>query len=290
MVKILSLSSIGILACVMLSPTLNAQSAQPTVNILFKTLMIKTEADAGTMFAIDVDNREYWLTAKHILTGRKTEPAGEVKAKTVTLDVLDPVGDTITWNSVKFAVMDPGKDVDIVVLVPDDKLQDIGIPALQVSSASIAMGGECSFLGFPYATTWTATFTNANGSTAYKMPFIKHCYVSGMIAKPLGVIVLDGINNPGFSGGPVLYNTGTNQVVIGVVSSFESEAGKVHEKEVPNASTAAAAAPSDKKPKAQATKKENVVDLNTGIIWAYPPDKAVAAIKGNPIGRPIEMK
>jgi hypothetical protein len=130
MVKMRRLSGIGLLACVVLSPTLNAQSAQPTSNILFKTLMIKSKTEAGTMFAIDVDNREYWLTAKHILTGRKTGPAGELKEKAVSLDVLDPIGDTIKWNPVQFAVIDPGKDVDIVVLVPNIKLQDVGPPDL----------------------------------------------------------------------------------------------------------------------------------------------------------------
>jgi hypothetical protein len=257
----------------------------PTNNILFKTLMIKTKTEAGTMFAIDVDNREYWLTAKHILTGRKKGPSGEVKEKNVSLDVLDPLGDTIKWNPVRFAVIEPGKDVDIVVLVPNVKLQDIGLRDLQVSSGSFGIGGECSFLGYPYASTWTATFSNTTGSTPYKMPFIKHCYISGIIRQPAAMLVLDGINNPGFSGGPVLYNTGPSQVVLGVISGYHSEPGEVYSIEVPDLSTAVTA-PDGKKN----TKKENVVDLNTGIVLAYSADVAVDAIRKNPIGSPIEAK
>lgn len=248
--------------------------------------MIKSKTEAGTMFSIEVDSREYWLTAKHILTGRKSGPAGEVNEKTASLDVLDPIGDTIKWNSIQFAVIDPGKDIDIVVLVPTIKLQDIGIPSLKVSSGSFGMGEECSFLGFPFANTWTATFSN---STPYKMPFIKHCYISGILGQPAAVLVLDGINNPGFSGGPVLYHTGPNQVVLGVISGYHNEPGEVHSIEVPDVPTGAQA-PDNKKPHPNGTKKKDVVDLNTGIILAFMADVAVDAIKKNPIGRRVEVK
>jgi hypothetical protein len=45
-------------------------------------------------------------------------------------------------------------------------------------------------------------------------------------------------------------------------------------------------APDDEKK----TKKEDVVDLNTGIVLAYMADVAVDAIRKDPIGRPIETK
>lgn len=276
--------------CLLLSAiccsSLPAQSARPTTNILFKTFMIRTKTDAGTMFSINVDDREYWLTAKHILTGRKSGPAGEVKEKTVSLQVLYPLGDTEEWNTVQFTVMDPGKDVDIVVLVPTSPLDEPAFPSLKAASGNVGMGGECSFLGYPYASTWTATISGSGGSTAYKMPYIKHCYISGMITQPVPMFVLDGINNPGFSGGPVLYDTGPNQVVIGVISGYHTEPGEVHSIAVPTPT--ASAVPGTTGP--SRTKKENVVDLNSGIILAYMLDPAVDAIKKNPIGRPFETK
>jgi hypothetical protein len=281
MTKMLGRCGTVLLACVLCSSGVAAQSAQPTNNIMFRTLMIKNKTEAGTMFSIEVDNREYWLTAKHILTGRKSGLAGEVNEKTVSLDVLDPIGDAIKWNSIQFTVIDPGKDIDIAVLVPTIKLQGIEIPSLKVSSEGFGMGEECSFLGFPFANTWTGTFSN---STQYKMPFIKHCYISGIIRQPAAVLVLDGINNPGFSGGPVLYHTGPDQVVLGVISGYHNEPGEVHSIEVPDTPTAAQA-PESKKPNAIGTKKKDVVDLNTGIILAFMADVAVDAIKKNPIGR-----
>lgn len=274
----------ALLACAMFCLGVCAQSAQPTNNILFKTLMIKSKSEKGTMFSIEVDNREYWLTAKHILTGRKTSPAGEVKESSVSLDVLDPIGEAIKWNTFQFAVIDPGKDIDIVVLVPKVELHNIGIRSLKVSSGDFGMGQECSFLGYPFANTWTATFQN---STQYKMPFIKICHISGIIRQPTAVLVLDGINNPGFSGGPVLYRTGAEQVVLGVIQGYQAEPGEVHTIEVPDVSSAVQT-PDQKKP--QATKKKDVVDLNTGIIFAFMADSAVDAIRKNPIGRLVEAK
>jgi len=246
-------------------------------------MMIKSKTEAGTMFSIDVDAREYWLTAKHILTGRRSGPAGEFSERTVSLDVLDQIGSAIKWNSIQFAVIDPGKDIDIVVLVPTSNLQVVGIPSLKVSSGNFGMGQECSFLGFPYANTWTGTFSD---SIQYKMPFIKHCYISGIISQPTAVLVLDGINNPGFSGGPVLYQTGQSQVVLGVISGYHNEPGEVHSIEVPDVPSAAQA-PGEKKPN---TKKKDVVDLNTGIILAFMADAAVDAIRKNPIGQHVQAK
>jgi hypothetical protein len=286
MIKMLEGCSVVLLTYVICCSGVAAQSAQPTNDIMFNTLMIKNKTEAGTMFAIEVDNREYWLTAKHIVTGRKSGPAGEVNEKTVSIDVLDPIGDAIKWNPIEFTVIDPGKDIDILVLVPNTKLPDEGIRSLKVFSGSIGMGQECSFLGFPFANTWTATFSN---STKYKMPFMKHCYISGIISQPATVIVLDGINNSGFSGGPVLYQTGPSQGVIGVISGYQNEPGEVHSIEVPDSPTAVQA-PEDKKSKPKGTKKKDVVNLNTGIIFAFRADVAVDAIKKNPIGRLVELK
>jgi hypothetical protein len=283
MIKMMRPISIGLFLFAACCSALDAQSAMPTTNILFKTFMIRTKTDEGTMFSIDVDDREYWLTAKHILTGRKSGPAGEVTEKSVSLDVLDPVGEAVKWNPVEFTVIDPGKDIDIVVLVPESPLQEPPIPSLKVLSGNVGMGGECSFLGYPYANTWTATFSNSAGSAAYKMPFIKHCYISGIIRGPASMFVLDGINNFGFSGGPVLYDTGPNQVVIGVISGYHTEPGEVHSIEIPNPSSSG----TSQGARPNATRKENVVDLNSGIIIAYMAELAVDAIKKHPVGRPF---
>src|SRR5215472_10094057 len=43
-----------------------AQSAQPTLNILLgRVVMVESKFDRGTAFSVDVNKREYWITAKH---------------------------------------------------------------------------------------------------------------------------------------------------------------------------------------------------------------------------------
>lgn len=53
------------------------------------------------------------------------------------------------------------------------------------------------------------------------MPFIKHCTVAGMDQESK-MWILDGINNVGFSGGPVITGTGTNVKFVAVISGYYS--------------------------------------------------------------------
>ena len=55
--------------------------AQPTNNLLTRVLMVESGFGRGTIFSLDVDQREYWITAKHMFTGVKTGPAGVFTTK-----------------------------------------------------------------------------------------------------------------------------------------------------------------------------------------------------------------
>jgi hypothetical protein len=172
-----------------------AQSATATNNILFRTVLTRSAVDVGTAFSIQLDGREYWLTAKHILTGAKHPPYGVISAhKKISLSMLDPTTAKENWRAYNFSVIDAGKDVDIVVLVPERQIQQIAITGLPMSSAGVMFGGECEFLGFPFANSWTTIFDGK----LYRVPFIKHCYVSGWTEAPVKMWVLDGIpaNSP----------------------------------------------------------------------------------------------
>lgn len=62
---------------------------------------------------------------------------------------------------------------------------------------------------------------------SYLEPFIKHCTVSAQ--RGAEGWVLDGINNLGFSGGPVITGKATDMKVIGVISGFLPEPAEVIE-------------------------------------------------------------
>ena len=91
-----------------------AQTGPPTMEILTRVTEIRSPKASGSVFSIDVDNREYWITAKHVLTGAAHPPYGSIDARSVTVQVRKIDGPGIQWITVQFSVLDPGKDIDIV--------------------------------------------------------------------------------------------------------------------------------------------------------------------------------
>ena len=271
------------------------QSAQATNEALLRTFMIETNFGRGTTFSIDVDNREYWITAKHVFTGIKSGPAGVFNAKTVKANILSQTGDgdeghDLHWMTEKFTVIDPGKDIDILVLVPDHLLVHFqrGF-TLQAGANGIGLGGDCEFLGFPYGGGWKTQFqygTDRNNKSWVWLPYIKHCTPSARLQeKGLAVWVLDGFNNEGFSGGPVLYATGAKQEVFAVISGFYQEPLEVLPAPSPGEGQTSSVPPAPKLPgkKSKEPGKE-IVKANSGFIIAFDIDPAIKAIQNNPIG------
>lgn len=267
------LALLGLLLLQPASPTL-AQSAMPTSNILTRVLMVESQYGRGSVFSIDVDSREYWITAKHILTGAEHPPYGSVTSKAVSLKLLDPGSPGENWIPITFSVIDPGADVDIVVLAPPQLLVHDQPPSEPADSAGQFLGGDCEFLGFPYGGGWRAKI---NGNSFW-MPYVKHCTVSAFTSDDNKFWVLDGINNGGFSGGPVIFRTGPDQKIMAVVSGYILEPTDVissaHGKAPPNRPRIdTAAAPAKEK-----------VNVNSGFIIAYDIRYAIDAIHANPIG------
>lgn len=230
--------------------------SQPTGNVLTRVFQIRFAGYTATTFVLDYEDQQYFVTARHLM---------ESAAATATVDLIGPgIKD---WKSYPVTVL-LGKDkcVDVAVLIPKEK---------KVSNAepipypySFAFGQEAYFLGFPYG---LYTQFGDQGGVA----LIKHAYVSAQVScaaiypdgdKNEQFLLLDGFNNPGFSGGPIvapdMFSPFTNmrmQKLIGVIAGFRNEEGSLHVggNTVPNASTT----------------------LNTGIIYATPIQKAVDLIK-----------
>jgi hypothetical protein len=179
-----------------------AQMASPTVDILSRTLMVKSAVAAETIFPIDVDNREYWVTAKHVLTGAEHPPYGSFTEKSVTLSILDPgvnsSSEVMRWIPERFSVIDPGEDIDIVVLAPSNLIMStpstVRVTTEGPDELTYSLGGDCEFLGFPFGP-WRAKFQGK----ALWLPFVKHCTVSAETDDKM--LFLDGLNNKGFPAG-----------------------------------------------------------------------------------------
>lgn len=84
-------------------------------------------------------------------------------------------------------------DIDVSVLAPSSALSPRGLP-IQVSSDGLAYGQEVFFLGFPYHFLGNVSFTD----DGYPLPFVKRATFSCFATRGY---LLDGHNNPGFSGG-----------------------------------------------------------------------------------------
>ena len=268
---------LGLLALLIMRTYLAlAQPAAPTNNVLTRMTMVESHYGRGSTFSIDVDNREYWITAKHVLTGAEHPPYGSITAKSVSLRLLDPGGEGEQWIPVTFMVIDPGKDIDIVALAAPKPILANPLPSVPADLTGLILGGECEFLGFPYGGGWRARYDNGQ----FRMPFVKRCTVSALSQEDKPILVLDGINNNGFSGGPVIVNTGTNQRIVGVVSGYHTEPAEI----VFSSSASRNLKSKTSQCAAPVPHPRGTVNLNSGFIIAYGINYATDAIKKNPIG------
>jgi hypothetical protein len=64
------------------------QSTVVSRTALLQTRLIQTTKSIGTAFVIELDKREYWITAKHIFTGIENAPPGLFTAKTVQANLF----------------------------------------------------------------------------------------------------------------------------------------------------------------------------------------------------------
>ena len=199
----------GLLVTLAVASVLWAQA--PTSNVLYRVLRLRTAAGTGSAFTIEVDGKQYLVTAKHNLKGFGTN--GEIE---LWLEGK--------WSRVKAQAIYPSKDiVDIAAL-------DVGRPLtvsypLEPSSAGIVLGQQVYFVGFPYG---LSTLDQAPVPKGFGgIPFLKSGIVSAMDSRDqeASVIYLDGHNNPGFSGGPIVFwHSETRQFrVAGVVQGYRNE-------------------------------------------------------------------
>lgn len=224
--------------------------SQVTNNVLQRVFLLRYKDKAGTAFTIDVDNRQYIITAKHIVPG--------------ILDV-----DTITilhegsWKQleVKFIPIE-SRHTDIAVLAPIQQLS----PALPLSPTSdgIFVSQQVYFLGFPYLMrTEIEDFNNG-----FPIPFVKSGILSAIEPHQIegySILYVDGFTNPGFSGGPLVFKDARSGElkVAGVVSGYRINADSVVDKNTTTTLTVLA---------------------NSGIVVAYDISSAVAAIRKRPEG------
>ena len=226
-----------------------------TTNVFQRTLHIQVGDAVGTCFTIEISNRQYLVTANHV-----------VKDLNGTCDVR--IFHDNQWKNIQVTVVGHcSGNIDISVLTAP--LQVSPTFPFEATSAGMAYGHDVYFLGFPYGMTTEVGSLNND----YPFPFVKKAIVSCMQLTDDGVQInyLDGQNNPGFSGGPVVFKK-PNEIDYKVAAVISGFAG-VHEPVYQGA---------DKLPL--------TYKYNTGIIISYGIKHAVDLIKSNPIGYELQVK
>lgn len=173
-----------------------AEEINVSANVFANTLMLETTNRQGTGFTIDVDGRQYLITARHIVDG--LGPEGIVK-----------VGKFGKANELVFAlytmkIFRCAGTTDIAVLIPPTRLT-FGTTMEFVDIFQI--GRNAFFVGFPFN---MHGMQKKNTESSYPFPLVKQGVISGVQYEGTDnvdsdLILLDGYNVFGFSGSPVTY-------------------------------------------------------------------------------------
>ena len=204
---------------------------------------------SGTIFSIDVDNKQYIISAHHlfnnVIDNAKVQIFHNSKWKDLNLRLVNHCPDPI----------------DISVLAADIQLTSSEFICEPTSGGAI-LGQDLFFLGFPFGEYGDGGKFNRD----FPLPFVKKATLSCIqFEKNIEILFLDGFNNPGFSGGPVVF-THPNKIeykVCSVISSYRVSKVPIYQGSI----------------ELPIYHREN-----SGIIISYGIKHAVDVIKANPIG------
>lgn len=158
----------------------------------------------GTAFAIDHNNRQYLITASHVVKGIEDDDVIEIRHENL-------------WKHFRVKLI--GKSeywLDITVLSVETQLAP-PFP-LEATIDGLAQTQQVYFVGFPLGLMWdTRVFTDHHFPT----PLVKSGIFSGAVDDN-SLLLIDGYGNKGFSGGPMIFQPFESQPnnlrVGGVVS------------------------------------------------------------------------
>jgi hypothetical protein len=177
-----------------------------TANVFCRVLFVQVEDMLGTAFTIEVDGRQYLVTASHVATAGTG--AGPLRVSNGEELAVVPVVDIAVATS---------DHIDVAVLAPAVQLtRTLPLPP---TMDGLAWGQDVFFLGFPYGLQGEPRMMNEGRPLA----FVKRAQFSGEFLEDGGrVMVLDGHNVKGMSGGPIVFKAGNDSRfrVAGIVQSF----------------------------------------------------------------------
>ena len=221
-----------------------------TGNVLGRTLQLRFGDSSGTCFTLDVENRQYIVTAKHLV-------------KAITSAAVIYIKHEQIWKELPVNLVGHCEgDVDISVLAADIRLTEkLPLPA---TKDGLGIGQDVYFVGFPYGLATEVGQMNYD----FPIPFVKKALFSS-VDLDAGVLYLDGFNNSGFSGGPVVFTSNVIHFsVAAVISGYRQEIAPVYLGD---------------------SLTPYQVKNNTGVIVSYDIKYALDLIRCHPIGFDLRL-
>jgi S1-C subfamily serine protease len=216
------------------------------MNVIERVIFIKYNDNCGTGFTIEVNNKQYIITAKHVVEG--------IKQNDSIFLFHDNQWKKIEVKNIKFK----NPKVDAIVLIP--AINVTPITKLEFTSNNIVFGQDVYFLGFPFGLTTEVGSLNND----FPMPFVKKGICSNIDNKNPEItgIWIDGYSNPGFSGGPIVFRdiSTENIKIAGVLIGYLSETIDVIDEK---------------------NGTESHVKINSGLIYCINIDAIIKLIKEN---------
>ena len=229
-----------------------------TTNVLLRVFPLRIGSGGGTAFTIEIDQKQYIVTAKHILEG-DMPPEIDVQ--------LDE------WITIPVKVVGMGSDEqDVLVLATNRKISEV-FP-LDEGTDGLMLGQSVRFLGYFHR----VQTSPLPGYQKRGAPLVMSGIVSGFhFDVDVGgspSLWIDGHNNRGFSGGPVVFQPAQapsreecRWKIAGVISGYVN--APVEVRTISGKGTAA------------------VAISNSGLLRAIPIRVVRGLIDRNPIGFPV---
>jgi S1-C subfamily serine protease len=214
-------------------------------NVIYRVFYLKYPKNnkTGTCFTLDIEGKQYFITAQHVVDGLNDGEKIELFYKN-------------KWEECQITLIGHSNVADISVFAI--KNQSFFAHPIIGTTAKMIYGQDLYFLGFPYG-----YYTDVGEiNRGFPLPLVKKGILSNMPTKDIPNLLIDGHNNPGFSGGPVVFKDieSNDYFIAGVVTGFYRE----HDE-----------------------KDEILENTNSGIILAPVIKYALDLISENPIGTEI---
>ncbi|MBK8810664.1 MAG: trypsin-like peptidase domain-containing protein [Acidobacteria bacterium] len=218
-------------------------------NVIGRVFRIRVGERGGSSFAVEFDGRQYLITVAHLVD------------ETEQFSCIDIWSDG-KWKRFDAKLIGCDSNADVAVFALG--FQIAKSPPIELSVEGIVWSQDVYFLGFPFGDDWNVKVNDC----LYPMPFVKKGILSAAFLddenKPRR-LVIDGYNNWGFSGGPVVFEdveTGCFKIAA-IISGYRSSVHDVYRGQ---------------------TATQLTVEVNSGLIEANCVSHAISLIKHNPIG------